>query len=56
MGKSGSGQKGGGDSDFVTLTIPRQHAQDLVHALTLALGSDGGKKPKGKKGEGPKKK
>ena len=59
MGESGSGQKGGGSSDFVTLTIPRKHAQDLVHALNLALGSEGEKEPKtkkGKKGEGAKKK
>jgi len=57
MGKPGSGQEGGGGSDFVTLTIPRTHAQDLVHALNLALGSEGEKKPKkGKKGEGAKKK
>ena len=43
MGKSGGGKKGGSDSDFVTLTIPRKHAQDLVHALTLALGSEAGR-------------
>jgi hypothetical protein len=53
----GSGQKGGGGSDFVTLTIPRAQAQDLVHALNLALGSEGGKAlKKGKKSEGAKKK
>jgi len=57
MGKPGSGQKGGGGSDFVTLTIPRTHAQDLVHALNLALGSEDEKEPKsGKKGAGAKKK
>jgi hypothetical protein len=63
MGESGSGQKGGGKggggSNFVTLTIPRAQAQDLVHALNLALGSEGEKETKtkkGKKGEGAKKK
>ena len=57
MGESGSGQKGGGGSDFVTLTIPRAQAQDLVHALNLALGSEGEKETKtGKKGEGARKK
>ena len=57
MGESGSGQKGGGGSDFVTLTIPRKQAQDLVHALNLALGSEDEKKPKaGKKGEDARKK
>ena len=57
MGDSGSGQQGGGGSDFVTLTIPRKQAQDLVHALNLALGSEGEKEPKtGKKGLGAKKK
>ena len=57
MGDSGSGQKGGGGSDFVTLTIPRAHAQDLVHALNLALGSEGEKETKtAKKGKGARKK
>ena len=57
MGKPGSGQKGGGGSDFVTLTIPRKQAQDLMLALNLALGSEDEKEPKsGKKGAGAKKK
>lgn len=57
MGDSGSGQKGGGGSDFVTLTIPRTHARDLVHALNLALGSEGEKETKTeKKGTGARKK
>lgn len=57
MGKTGSGQKGGGGSDFVTLTIPRTHAQDLVHALNLVLGSEGEKETKTeKKGKGARKK
>lgn len=57
MGKHGSSQTVGSDSDFVTLTIPRALAQDFVHALNLALGSEGEKKMKvGKKGGGLKKK
>jgi hypothetical protein len=40
MGSSGGGS---GSSDFVTLTIPKKHAQDLVQALNNALGSGGPK-------------
>lgn len=54
MGSSGGGQSGG--SDFVTLTIPKQHAQDLVKALNDALGGGGSKNLKsGKKAGGSKK-
>ena len=41
MGSSGGGQSG--SSDFVTLTIPKKHAQDLVQALNNALGGGGPK-------------
>ena len=44
MGSSGGSQ--GGGSDFVTLTIPKKQAQDLLQALTLALGSGGPKNVK----------
>lgn len=58
--KTGSGNPGGDlfdDSEFVTITIHRACAQDLLFALNQALGG-GGKKKKnggGTKGGGGKK-
>lgn len=46
MGSSGGGQSS--QSDTVTLTLPRKVAQDLLVALTTALGN-GGPKPKSEK-------
>ena len=54
MGSSGGGQSGG--SDFVTLTLPKKQALDLLQALNTALGSGGSKYLKsGKTVGGPKK-
>lgn len=53
MGSTGGSQSGG--SDFVTLTIPKKQAQDLLQALNNALGGGGYKNPKsGKTAPAPK--